>query len=261
MLTIRTEQLRALGGVSLQAFEDQLVEHCRGFAPRLYALRGEPTLRRVVRSGMQRAREIGFMRRGPTRFWIELMLAFGHAFDTDPQLAWAAAALHGEAQDELQRAAAVFAAMQDYQHLVDGEGKAAALAALRRVAATPWADLVGDGGLPFEPQALQAMQLVYPEKAAAVGADALRRIVSLAEAAAARHDIQHPAGRALIAGLMFGFGHGVLDDPLYPWVAATLQSGRHGSGDQRAERLAAKTRIYVEAMAAHYADGATAPAS
>jgi hypothetical protein len=142
--------------------------------------------------------------------------------------------------------------MQGYLGQVEGPDKAWAIAALRRVGAAPWSTMV-DAGAPFADRALAAMQRIWPEKAASVGEAPLLRIVAAAEAAAAARGIDHPAGRALLAGLMFGFGHGVLDDPLYPWVDDTLHSGRHADANQRAERLSAKTRIYVQAIVEHLA--------
>lgn len=251
-LVIRHQQMRQLAEVPLAVFEDNLVQHLRQFAPRLYELRGPEGIRGVARHGIVRARARGFTQRGPVRFWVELMFALGHRFDDDPQLAWVAAALAADATDQLGRASALFTAMQRYLAQVEGPDKAWAIAALRRVAAAPWASLVGPGE-PFEDEALTAMRQIYPEKAAAVGDAALRRIVADAEAAAAARGVDDRPGRALLAGLMFGFGHGVLDDPLYPWVDDTLQSGRHADANHRAERLSAKTRIYVQAIAEHLA--------
>lgn len=249
-IVIRREQMHLLAEVPWRVFEDRLVEHLSGFAPRLYELRGAEGLRRVARSGIARARAHGFTRRGPVRFWVELMFALGHRFDDDPQLAWVATALQRPAADEQARASAMYGAMRGYLGQVEGPDKAWAIAALRRVAAAPWATMV-EPGEAFEDQALAAMQRIWPEKVAAVGGAALRRVVATAEAAAAARGVDDPAGRALLVGLMFGFGHGVLDDPLYPWVDDTLQSGRHADANQRAERLSAKTRIYVQAIAEH----------
>ena len=252
-LVIRREQMQRLASVPKAVFEDHLVEHLRQFAPRLFEMRGEAAIRGVVQHGIASAHDRGFTTRGPVRFWVELMFAFGCRFDDDPQLAWVPAALARPAVDERARAAALYAAMQDWQVRVEGVDKAAAIAALRRVAAAPWTSMVDANG-PFVDEALAAMQRIYPEKASAVGGDALRRVVAAAEAAADRHGIDDRAGRALLAGLMFGFGHGVLDDALYPWIDDTLKSARHADANQRAERLAAKTRIYVQAMVEHLVD-------
>lgn len=251
MLVIRREQQRLLADVPLGVFEDNLVAHLGGFAPRLFEIRGEACIRSVARAGIVEARKQGFTRRGPVRFWVELMFAFGHRFDTDPQLGWVASALAGQG-DEPQRAAALHGAMQRYLTRIEGPGKSWAIAALRRVAAAPWATLVGPGE-PFAAAAFAAIEHIYPEKAAAVGAAALGRIVERAETAAEAHGVAGRPGRALLAGLMFGFGHGVLDDPLYPWVGATLEPGRHADGDRRAERLSTKTQGYVRAIADHLA--------
>lgn len=245
MLTIRAVQLQALSAVPRQAFEDQLVAHSRQFAPRLHELRGEACLRGVVQAAMARARGAGFVERGPVRFWLELMLAFGHDWDTDPQLAWARPALDDRAATALARAQALYLAMADYVAEVDGEGKRFALAALRRVMAADWDAIVeqgAPGGL------LASMASLYPEKADRVGRAGLERIGAAAERAAAEHGLAQAGAPALLAGLMFGFGHGVLTDPLYAWVGSTLAAPE---ADRRARRLAAKTRTYVLAMLDH----------
>jgi hypothetical protein len=247
MLTIRDAQLQALAGVPRQAFEDQLVMHASAFAPRLHALRGDDTLRAIARTAMTRARAAGFVERGPVRFWVELMFAFGHDWDTDPQLAWARPALADRAAPALQRAHALYMAMSQYVAEVDGPGKCHALAALRRVMAADWDAIVehgAPGGVP------QAMTVLYPEKASRVGTEGLALVATAAERAAAMLELTQTGASALLAGLMFGFGHGVLTDPLYPWVGGTLAASKP---EHRARRLAAKTRTYVQAMLGHLA--------
>ena len=248
MLTIRAEQLRVLAAVPLQAFEDELVDHCRSFAARLFQMRGEECIRGMVRTGMTHAGNGGFTVRGPVRYWVEMMFAFGHEFHTDPQLQWLATPLAALAEPQLERAKAVFLGMQQYQLQVEGDNKAFALAALRRVLNADWS-VIGKGGEEQVDSVMAAMAGLYPEKAACVGTDVLRALAVSADIAAAARGITDAPGRALIAGLMFGFGHGVLSDPMYPWVAATLAGPAEGGA--RWPRLASKTRRYIEAMLEH----------
>jgi hypothetical protein len=248
MLIIRDAQLQALSDAARRRFEDELVAHTREFAPRLFDLRGEACMRGVVRDGMARARTAGFVERGPVRFWVELMLAFGRDWDTDPQLAWARPPLADRESPPLARAQALYLAMNDYLDDVEGEGKQFALAALRRVAERDWDDVVAHGapaGL------LSSIAELYPEKAARVGREGLERIADAAERATVVHGLDQAGAQALLGGLMFGFGYGVLTDPLYPWVGATLAAADAAS---RARRLTAKTRTYVQAMLEHLAN-------
>jgi hypothetical protein len=92
---------------------------------------------------------------------------------------------------------------------------------------------------------------MYPQKAEDVGERVLRGLVDTASARAGGLGVTSETGRALIAGLMFGFGHGVLDDPLYPWVARTLNQQLVPDPNERAQRLHEKTRVYIDYMLQH----------
>ena len=57
-------------------------------------------------------------------------------------------------------------------------------------------------------------------------------------------------GLTAIVGLLFGVGHGAAKDPLYPWVAATLNDPKVIDPNARAERLFRKAHLYCERMLA-----------
>jgi hypothetical protein len=57
----------------------------------------------------------------------------------------------------------------------------------------------------------------------------------------------------LIAGVLFGFGHHALTDPLYPWIASSLLA-RAASPDQRGERLRRRVHAYLTAMHRHFGE-------
>ncbi len=54
--------------------------------------------------------------------------------------------------------------------------------------------------------------------------------------------------------MMFGIGWGFADDPLWPWIGATLADPAIKTPERRAERLQKRTRIYLE-RALRYLDG------
>jgi hypothetical protein len=252
MLTIRTEQLQALGEASARAYESALVDHCRGFAPRLHALRGDTAFRRLVRLGVSRAQQEGFDHRGPVRFWVELMLAFGSEWHSDPQL-WRIT--RGLARREMQqnfRADLLFDGMLEHGEMVDDPARQHARASLERIGGADWAALLRPDADP-ETRALALLEELHPRKFEAVGLPAVHQVVQAAAGHCARLGVDAARGQVLFAGLMFGFGHGVFEDPMYPWVSQTLRP-QGGAGDElRCRRLARKTRLYVRAVLQHWA--------
>ena len=59
----------------------------------------------------------------------------------------------------------------------------------------------------------------------------------------------------LLAILMFSFGHGCLDDPLYPWMSQTLSDERITDVSARAERLERKSITWLDHVLARPAAG------
>jgi hypothetical protein len=250
MLKIRVEQMRALGLVSAGAFESRLLERCREYAPRLAALRGDSALRRTVRLGVDRASEHGFDLRGPVRFWVETMLACGSGWHNAPQLARVTRALERRELQQSFRADLVYEALLAHLARTDGVDKCHARDALQRILAIDWAAALAPAPNPRQ-RALSMMQSLHPAKAETIGPAALEVLVTRAGEHCPRLAIDPGEGQVLLAGLMFGFGHEVLADPMYPWVAATLQPGR-GSSARRCRALARKTRLYVRAVLEHW---------
>jgi hypothetical protein len=94
---------------------------------------------------------------------------------------------------------------------------------------------------------------MYPEKAECAGTAALAELTRAATRASETAGITESAGRGLIAGLLFGFGHGVLEDPLYPWIARTLSDPLLAPA-ARTERLFNKVHTYLRHMALYFAE-------
>jgi hypothetical protein len=228
-----------------RAFEEEMITHLNDFAPELCRILGPEGLRVYVRSGLERARTYDFTNRGPARFYLELMFSFGSGFDSDPQLSWARAALHSSERDQMARAGQLHELMEEYLHDVAGPDNEYAMQALRRLkdrridVTLPQAD----AGRVLKQQLREA----YPEKYAYVGDEVIAILIRSGVDFARDHNLP-VRGVGVLTGMMFGFGFGVLEDPLYGWVRRTLDDPLVGSGEDKIDRLAAKLRVYVDAM-------------
>jgi hypothetical protein len=171
------------------------------------------------------------------------MFSFGSSFDTDPQLPWAAAALRS-AGDQMSRAEQLYGAMQEYLHEVAGPANEYATAALRRFKELQNSQAPQQRDAQLLARYLRAS---YPEKYDYVGDRAIQALVQRASAAA-RERALPPHAVDFLTGMMFGFGYGVLDDPLYAWVRRTLDDPLATTPGAKLERLRAKVRVYVDAM-------------
>jgi len=81
------------------------------------------------------------------------------------------------------------------------------------------------------------MVRIFPEKATYVGEEGLRALITVAISKADAYGIASGRGQALIAVLMFAFGHGCIEDHLYPWISRTLTDPLIVDGAKRAIRL------------------------
>lgn len=252
MLALSDKQFGAFDHAAERRFEDEMLAHCREAAPRLTEIRGEDTVRGVIRLGMQRARAHGLTQRGPVRYHIDLMLAFGCDVDSDPQYPWVAASLLDTAgMAELARSEQLHLLVTEHVDAVLGPDNVFAIEALRAFRELP----LGDHLSPDRDQrssVLGALQLVYPGKARRVGEAGLNALYEAACDQAEQHGLPLQPGGGVLAALMFGFGHGITRDPLYPWVAACLADTARPPAE-RLQRLHRKTMTYVDAIVKHLA--------
>lgn len=252
MLAMTDKQFGAFDRAADRRFEDEMLAHCRAAAPRLAEIRGDDTVRAVIRLGLQRARGHGLTTRGPVRYHIDLMLAFGCDFDTDPQYPWVAASLADTVgMAELARAEQLHRLVTAHVDEVLGPDNAHAIEALRAFRTLPLGDHLGPDK---DPRAgvLGALHLVYPRKARRVGEAGLEALFAAGCEQAERHGLPREPGAGVLTALMFGFGHGITRDPLYPWVAACLADTARPPAE-RLQRLHRKTMTYVDAIVKHLA--------
>jgi hypothetical protein len=252
-LRIRQDQRGVFEQAALKKFEDEMVVHSKDFSPRLCEVLGEAQLRVALRGAMARAGGYGFTYRGPIRLFIEMMFLFGSAFDTDPQSPWAAEILRSP-DDQMQRAEKLCEKILDYQEKVSGQDAVntrRALGDLLALARNPGTFSSNN----FVVGMRQEMARVFPQKAAYIGEAGMTALIYEGSAEARKYGF--PArGEAAIVVLMFAFGHGCTEDPLYPWIALTLKDEKIVEPAARAERLEKKAVTWLERVLASPREGA-----
>jgi hypothetical protein len=253
MLVISKAQMTAFQQAALLRFENEMVVHSQDFAPELSKVLGEAQLRVAVRGAVARADSYGFTNRGPIRLFIELMFLFGSAFDTDPQYPWAASILR-ESSEQMQRAERLYEKVLDYQEKVSGPDALNTREALKSL------DLLSKQTLTysandFVPSMLREMSLTFPQKAAYLGDEALQALIRESCTVAQQARFSTARSYTLIVALMFAFGHGCVDDPLYPWIANTLRDGKIVDPAARAEHLEKKALTWLDHVLANTPDG------
>ena len=244
MWTIRQEQTEAFRQHHLQKFEDEMVEHSKKFAPPICKVIGDDQLRVAIRSAMQRAAGYGFTYKGSLRLFIEMMFLCGSGFDTDPQYPAVGEVLRSSS-DQMERAERIHLGHLEYLQKVSGPDAVNvrnALKALPDLARNP---------LPFSsdefaPGLLREMARIFPQKAAYVGDTGLRTLIREGTAEAQKYRFSTMRQATLLVVLMFAFGHGCTNDPLYPWIARTLTDVRIVTPDARAERLEKKALTWLD---------------
>jgi len=246
MIRIHDKQLGDLGvALGLEQFEDDMVAHLYGFSPRHSEVIGDDWLRRTIRLGIERAAVYGVTNPGLLRFYVELMVMYGSAFDVDPLQPWAGKVLRDpRIPDEVTRIDLLYEAYRGYREVVSDPDGRAPIQALRNLA-----QILGEGTplaeLRTEQRALEKLVQSYPQRCAYLGEPQLLQLIHRAPEEAARNDMAMDAGVVLATGMMFAIGPAFGADPLYPWIMATLRDPAIKSAERRAERLEKRIRIYV----------------
>lgn len=243
MIKIRTEQIKVFEVEAFKHFEDEMVEHSKEFSPRLCEVLGDEQLRVALQQAMSRASRYGFTNRGSMRLYIELMFLFGSDFDTDPQYLAISKVLKASGE-QMQRAEEIYKAVLDYQGKVSGEKNInvrQALEALLVFAQMP----VKFNANNFEVEMLQELTQAFPQKVRYVGEKKLMVLIEKGRAEAQKYYFPDVRGEAMMVILMFAFGHGCPNDPLYPWIARTLEDERINDSTARAKRLEKKAVTWL----------------
>ncbi len=252
---IREEQLAEFRRSALADFENEMILHSKSFSPKLSEVLGDDQLRIAVRQAMDRAAKYGFTNRGPIRLYIELMFLCGSDFDTDPQYPEIGKVLNSS-EDQMDRANRICDGVSEYIEKVAGEKNVNVRSAekfLAEFARFPLNISESD----FSESIAREMTNAYPQKTAYVGNENLNRLIGEGRIEARKHDFEAVRAQVLVVVLMFAFGHGCANDPLYPWIGRTLRDEKIMDSQARALRLEKKAITWLDHVLAGNKEGAT----
>ncbi len=246
-MIVRAEQMKVLELHAQRQFSADMAVYVRTLAPKLCAVAGDIAVLAMVERGIKRAGSYGFKRRGPIQFYLGMMCTLGSSFDSDCQFPWAAEVLKDRTiRNELIRADRLYERLRMYLDKVMGPGNEYAIAALGRLIDFFEEDPAGERIL--RGRVLRAAAWIYPEKLAFLGDNILAAMTSQAERQAGQFGLPEPRGAVLLAGMHLALGAGACSDPLYPWIAGTLEDPSIVDGSVREMSLRRKLRAYAQHM-------------
>lgn len=250
-MIISQKQLEPFAQHNLKKFEDEMVLHITDFAPNSAKALKEKGVRKVVQLGMQNANKYGFTKKGPVRFYIEMMFMFGSYFDTDFQYPWIQKVLNDrEITSQMARADLLHFEMMKYFENAIGHNAEYATTALiqsNQLQASNFEEVNNDAmRYAFNQKIRSTMQETYPQKASFLGDDLLDQVIASGFKLAHHYKIDSLDGKLLFITLVFSIGHRFDIDPQYPWIGNTLIDDKSAiSPNQKAENLKKKMEIYV----------------
>ena len=221
MLTIRREQLRALGSIARRGFEATLVSHFYEFFPQECEALGRAQATRVVQAGIARATPLGYRDNREIGLYINLMFMLGASFEDDPQIPWAGEQVRDLSVDppfhRIQRA---FRSALDYLGETSGEDNRYLVRAMIRIRdhepPVATADPLSDDEL------FDLLGKLYPQKRDFQGPEPTRALIRMARERIAALGFTGGGTLTVFVVLMFMLGAGFDTDPLYPWAGEVL---------------------------------------
>jgi len=248
-MIIRAAQIKVFEDAAFEDFVAELCLHCKEYSPDLINILSDEQLDAAVRKGIDRAKVYGFTNRGPIRFFIEMMIAFGSGFDSDPQYPWAAETLakHEETEQMALSEKLYEAAIPSFEK-VFGEDALHSNNALRAMMNKMKTGL-NFKRENFKEEMLRLLKEIYPIKCKEVGDDNLRKLIRDGIARGTeRYNFRNARSMALMILMKFGLGHNFDTDPFHPWISSTLKREFQNSPDELAEELEKRALPWFDAV-------------
>jgi hypothetical protein len=224
MLTIRPDQVDLFRREAQTRLESQLVAHFQALYPReCREAGGPPAVLKLVRLGIAKASEHGYVTQQQAGFTIGLMILLGVDFDVDPQIPWAGKEFDDSGiADPNRRIQGLYHHAVEYLSRTAGEKLQNLVKAMIRLKAADLKEFPLPSSPTWEADLRALLGRWYPEKSGDQGEGPTTALIRSSAEAAKRYGLTGNAGRGLVATLMFMLGSGFDHDPLYPWAARTL---------------------------------------
>jgi hypothetical protein len=240
-------QFTRLQHATEEAFVRTEAQYLAAYDPPLAASAGREGLEAAARLGLKAAQRCGWTEGPQVRLYLQLVTSFGSYFDTDRQYAWLHPFLDGASDlPAAERSRLLYWHATRYIDSTYGESRLHAIAAVERGARLNL-EVLADVGREFSARALALLARLHPQRNEFVQSDAGRWLTEKSSSEARRLGLAGPAAAPLLMCLMFGFGHGVADDPLYPWVRRAV-AAPDLDGERRTAMLLAGTQDHLAEM-------------
>lgn len=245
-LVIRESQLRRLESHAEARFEERMVDRSFEYFPQQCGFLGAPRVHEVVRFGMARAAERGYLSQIEQSYYLALMFMLGAGFETDPALPFVGPVLTSpRIASPAARIAACYDRAMPFLDAICGEDNEHLVRALVRMRDFDLEAFDVPGPARLSDAIAGALEALYPEKAAVLGGAVMRELAITGAEVARRSGLEHPRGAMVCAGLAFMLGSGFDRDPQFPWVEDALRVHEH-----RAEQLHDGAMAYLRAALA-----------
>jgi hypothetical protein len=247
MLVIRSDQIKVLEDSQLKRFEDSMVVHVRTYFPNHFRIGGEPTIRNIIRHGIQSAEQYGFRSERDVCLYITVMFMLGTHFDKDSLFPWTTAILTARPGDNPSvRAGRLADTALEYEVQIAGPENRhmnRAFLSLRR----DYPHLLA-GTLPaaFAPAIHDRLYTLFPQKYDALGPPLMEHMVQDGMRAAEHYGIRSTQGQLLYIVMMYFLGTRFDIEPFVPWAQATLQDASLPDEETRIARLHKEGGTFLE---------------
>ncbi|MFV1984101.1 MAG: hypothetical protein ACC657_11225 [Thiohalomonadales bacterium] len=235
MLKIGLKEMQFFEDEAKLIFEDEMFEHSKKFVPQYCKIIDEQPIRSTLRQAIQKANSFGFTYRGTIRLYIEMMFIFGSDFDTDPQYPilrkWLLS--NKDTDEQLEIASKLCAIKEEYTKQVNGsnnENFNNAIKVLNKTLNIPITSTTYN----FDKMIVQELTNLFPEKIHYIGKNQFSNFIQLSYSKINKHGLSSHTNKLLLVKLMFLFGHGCLNGPLYPWLVKIRDNNK---GDISSTRI------------------------
>ncbi len=204
-------------------FENRLFFHFEKYFPDNIRILKEYYSRELIRFGINKARQFGFVNESDICIFISLMIMLGVDLDVDPQIPWAGKIL---ASDEFKTPTEQIDALHEktmtYLDEIAGETNKDYRQALFRLREDPIQELAQFDPSKFEYGMILLFRKTWWKKTEYLGETNLRNLINLGMQHARKHYISDVCGTGLYIMLMFILGSGFYHDPQFPWACELL---------------------------------------
>lgn len=250
-IQITNEQLKKLESYALDNYIRELLMHCDDYYPYLREIMGEEKLCQVLKDCVVKIEQKGVTQRGPIQFYIDMMIAFGFGFETDPQYPWIQKTLERNKHlSQIERSSELYALTKDYfdqilgpqsQYFFEFSGKLQQLTIQELYAYKA----------SFVAYMHKILEDIYPQKYATIAEESITAlIVQGTKKAQTSYSFTRASSVAVIILLMFFLGHEFDNDPFYDWARFEKNNSYSGytsaAGDQSftANKLLNRCKIW-----------------